>query len=472
MQRPLPWVLALAGLLPVGTIPTLAADDRPPNIVHILADDVGYDDLGCFGARDIPTPNLDRMATEGKAFTSFYAPHSTCTASRAAILTGCYAPRVGLSSVLFPDARVGLNPAEITIAELLKSRGYATACIGKWHLGHLPEFLPTRHGFDSFFGIPYPNDHVPERLTANEPRRTRGFPPMPLIRGESVVEQPAQLASLPERFTAEAEQFIADHKDRPFFVHFSNIETHTPWLVARPHQYRSRAGVYGDAVVSLDATVGRILDAVKAHGLDERTLIVFSSDNGPLVHAYPELEGIYGHAATVDVDRKHLLREGKYQSRYEGGTRVACLMRWPGSIRSGTRTDGIAAGFDLYTTFATLAGAEIPADRVIDGKDISPLMFSHPGTASPHDSFLYYEANRLVAVRTGRWKLVLPAKAQDASPQLFDLDADLGETTDLAAANPAVVRRLESLAESARQDIGDARTGRTGRNARPAGRAE
>lgn len=473
------WVTAmglLAATLPAGGV--WGAEDRPPNIIHILADDVGYDDVGCFGAKEIATPHIDRLAAAGMRFTSFYAPASTCTPTRAALMTGCYAPRVGVFRVLFPLDRIGLHDREVTIGELLKSRGYATAVVGKWHLGHRPEFLPTRHGFDLFFGVPYPNDHGPERLAQG---KTRGFPPIPLIRGEQIVEQPAQLASLPERFTAEAVKFITDHKDRPFYLHLANIETHTPWLVGQRFQYKSRAGVFGDAVQCLDGTVGEVLATLDKLGLAERTLVVFTSDNGPLVHRYPELEGIYGHTATVDVARKHVLREGKYQSMYEGGTRVSAVMRWPGKIPAGSACHEIAAGFDLFTTFAKLAGADIPQDRIIDGKDLTPLMFNQPGAKSPHEAFYYYEGQRLAAVRSGKWKLAFgpprpqgkpksPAKGkQPPAEQLFDLDADLGETTNVAAQQPEVIQRLRSLADRAREDLGDAGRNMPGKNRRPAG---
>jgi arylsulfatase A-like enzyme len=455
---------------------TAPAQGRPPNIIHILADDVGYDDLSCFGARDIHTPNLDKLAARGVKLTSFYAPCSTCTPSRAAILTGCYAPRVGLPQVLFPTDRVGLSDEEVTIAQLLKGKGYATALIGKWHLGHLPRFLPPRHGFDLYLGTPYPNDHGPERLTQGPPetRKSRGFPPIPLLRGEKVVEQPAQLASLPERFAAEAVKFIADNKDRPFFLHYANIETHTPWLVARPFQYRSKAGVYGDAVQCLDWQVGRIVEAVEKNGLANDTLIVFSSDNGPLVHAYPELEGIYGHAAAVDLERRHLLKEGKYQSRWEGGTRVPFIACWPGKVPEGKTSDEVAAGFDLFTTFAAVARADLPKGRIIDGKDVSPLLFGRDGAKSPHEAFYYYQGYRLDAVRAGKWKLGLAGgKRGPNAPkaaELYDLTADVGEVKDVASSHPDVVKRLEELAEKMRDDLGDAAFDRPGKNRRPAGK--
>lgn len=437
----------------------LSAQDRPPNIIHILADDVGYDDIGCFGSKDISTPHLDAMAKEGMKFTSFYAPHSTCTPSRAALMTGCYAPRVGLPNVLFPNSKIGLSELEITIASLLKSRGYATACIGKWHLGHLPQFLPTRHGFDLFLGIPYPNDHVPDRLDAQG--KSRGFPPIPLYRQDEVIQQPAQLATLPERFTAEAIQFITVNKNRPFFLHLANIETHTPWLVSQPFQYKSKAGVFGDAVQCLDNTVGQVLKTIKQLGLERDTLIICTSDNGPLVHRYPELEGIYGHTATVDPQRQHLLREGKYQSRYEGGTRVFCIARWPGRIPVGQTCDELVAGFDFYPTFARLAGAEIPKDRVIDGKDIWPLMKGEPDARSPHEAFFYYEGYRLVAVRSGKWKLVLadknaPQKGKPRPAELYNLENDPGEKSNVINYNSQEAARLEAHAEKMRKELGDA----------------
>src|SRR5262245_39432355 len=297
---------------------------RPPNIIHILADDVGYDDIGCFGSKVIATPNLDKLAKQGMRFTSFYAPHPYCTPSRAALLTGCYAQRVGMPKVLFPNDKQGINSKETTIAALLKALGYATGLIGKWHLGHLLEFLPTRHGFDMYLGIPYPNDHGPERMTATDPKKSRGFPSIPLIRNDKVIEQPAQLATLPERFTAEAVKFIGDNKDRPFYLHLANIETHIPWLVTRPFHNKSKAGLYGDAVQCFDWTVGQVVATLEKHGLLDDTLIVVSTDNGRLMTVSAELEGIYGHAAAVDPTLPTTLRAGKGQARYEGGVRVPC----------------------------------------------------------------------------------------------------------------------------------------------------
>ena len=450
---------------------------RPPSIIHILADDVGYDDIGCFGSKVIATPNLDKLAKQGMRFTSFYAPHPYCTPSRAAILTGCYAQRVGLPKVLFPNDTVGLHAGEITIAQLLKRLGYRTALIGKWHLGHLPEFLPPRHGFDVYLGIPYPNDHSPERMTFTEPKVTRGFPPIPLIRSERIVEQPTQLASLPERFAAEAVKFIADNKDRPFFLHYANIETHIPWLVTRPFQYKSKAGLYGDAVQCMDWQAGRIIKAIEDHGLAKDTLIVFSSDNGRLRTVSAELEGIYGHAAAVDTTLPTVLRGGKGQARYEGGIRVACIMRWPDVIPAETTCAELTAGFDLFTTFAKAAGADVPKDRIIDGKDLTPLMRGAKDAKPPHEAFYCYENFNLVGVRSGKWKLVLPGGAKPKAKvpttrELYDLDTDLGETKNLAAVHPDIVERLMTHVEAARADLGDALTKRPGKNRRPAGLKE
>jgi arylsulfatase A-like enzyme len=446
---------------------------RPPNIIHILADDVGYDDFSCYGSKHISTPNIDKLAKNGIRFTSYYAPHPLCTPSRAAMLTGCYAPRVGLTRVLFPNDRQGISANEITIAALLRRLGYATGLIGKWHLGHHVEFLPTRHGFDMYLGIPYPNDHSPERMTFTEPKKSRGFPPIPLIRDEKVIEQPAQLATLPERFTAEAVGFIEKNKDRPFFLHLANIETHIPWLTTRQFHFKSKAGLYGDAVQCFDWTVGQVVAALDKHGLTDNTLIVISSDNGRLMTVSAELEGIYGHAAAVDPTLPTVLRGGKGQSRYEGGVRVPCVMHWPGKIPPGTVTSEMAAGFDLFATFALVAGGDVPRDRIIDGKDLRPLMFAEKRAKSPHKALYFYETYNLVAVREGDWKLVLPfgpkAKKGPKTAELYNLDSDLGEKNDRAREHPEIVQRLMMVVEAARADLGDDATGAKGKNRRPPG---
>ena len=441
------------------------AQSRPPNIIHIVADDVGYDDLGCYGAPKIKTPNIDRLAAEGVRFTNFYAPAPTCTPTRAALMTGCYAQRVGLPKVLFPNDNVGLSDREITIAELLKERGYATACIGKWHLGHATQFLPNHHGFDLYFGIPYPNDHGPERAKSNN--QAAPFPPIPLFRNDQIIEQPALLKTLPDRIGDEAISFITANKQQPFFLHLANIETHTPWFVPDHCADKSAEGAYGDAVQCFDHLVGRVMETLAALKLESETLVVITSDNGPLWKRHPELEKIYGKYGTVDPSRPHVLQGGKYQVKLEGGTRVACIARWPGTIPAGRTCDELAAGFDLFTTFATAGGAIVPADRIIDGKDIMPLM-RDANAKSPHEYFWYYQNNQLAAVRDAAgWKLTL-----DDQPELFNVRTDPGESKKLAAAHPKIVKRLQNAAEAARKDLGDARTKTDGANRRAAGVVE
>ena len=447
-----------------------AAEIRPPNIIHIIGDDVGYDDLSCYSAPKIKTPNLDKLASQGMRFTSFYAPAPTCTPTRAALMTGCYAQRVGLPRVLFPNDNLGLSDQEITIAQLLKTRGYATACIGKWHLGHLPQFLPTNHGFDLYFGIPYPNDHGPERTNSNN--QTAPFPPIPLYRNLKIVEQPAQLETLPDRFCEEAIKFITNNKDRPFFLHLANIETHTPWFTPERCHDQSGDTAYGDAVQCMDWMVGQIMETLDRLKLSDNTLIVFTSDNGPLWQHHPELEKIYGKYGTVDTNRPHILRGGKYQARWDGGTRVPMIVRWPGKVAPGKVCDELAAGFDLFTTFASAAGASVPTDRIIDGQDLTPLLTSATNQ-SPHDRFYYYGGWNLMGVRQGVWKLVLPGKPppDDNKTLLFNVQEDPGETKDLSAEHPEIVEKLKALLAPMREDLGDDRTRAPGKNRRPAGKA-
>ena len=445
--------------------PALAAE-RPPNIVLFLVDDVAFDDVGCYGSKVLRTPNIDRLAAEGGRFTSYYAPGSVCTPSRAAIMTGCYAPRVGLPSVLYPQANIGLNPDEVTVAELLKSRGYATACIGKWHLGHLPPLMPNEHGFDYFFGLPYPNDHGPERPN-------RDNPPIPLYRNAEIIEQPVDLPPLGDRFVDEAKKFIAANRDRPFFLYLPFVGAHTPWYVAERFRGQSQLGPYGDAVEEVDWGVGEIMRTLSEHKLDDHTLVVFASDNGPLWKPHPGLEEVYGEAGRLRP-QEHLLAEGKYSSA-EGGVRVPMIARWPGKIPAGTECEDMCAGFDLYPTFAALGGASTPTDRIVDGKNILPLLKGEPGAKTPHEEFFYFSNFDLEAVRSGDWKLRLVAHGSaDPGPKkrgvaLYNLKEDLGETTDVAAEHPDIVEQLKARLQQCRADLGDGPK-RPGKNRRPPGK--
>ncbi len=440
-----------------------------PNIVIVFTDDQGYQDVGCFGSPDIATPNLDRMAREGIRFTSFYVAQAVCSASRAALLTGCYPNRINILRALNPNDQHGIADEELTLAEVVKQRGYATAAFGKWHLGHHPKFLPTRHGFDVYFGLPYSNDMWPRH-----PTHGKNFPPLPLIEGEKVVQEMPDQSQLTTWYTERAVKFIEANRDRPFFLYVAHSMPHVPLFVSSKFQGKSPRGLYGDVIMEIDWSVGQILEALERLQLDEHTLVIFTSDNGPWL--------VYGdHGGSAKP-----LREGK-GTTFEGGMRVPCIMRWPGQIPAGTATNELAATIDLLPTIAKLVGVELPKDRIIDGKDIWPLMSGQPGAKSPHEAYYYYWNQELQAVRSGRWKLHLPhAYPSPGEPlggggkpgrlvqkkiglALFDLEADVGETTDVADKYPDVVRHLQALAEQARDDLGDSLTKRTGRNVRPAG---
>jgi len=461
-------ILVFSLLLAVGgQMASLAQDKAKPNIIHILADDVGFDDLSCFGSQDINTPNLDALAEKGMKFTSFYAPHGTCTPSRAALLTGRYAPRVNEGTglyVLFPHSKTGLeDEQEVTITELLKEQGYTTGLYGKWHLGHLPQYLPCVHGFDEFLGIPYPNDHGPERI-GNSGWRPNGVsdPAIPLIEQAQVIKRcdNNDLAELPALFTREACKFIyraVKEKSKPFYLQYANIETHTPWFVPKGFEGQSKAAAYGDAVEYLDRSVGIIMNTLKRLKIEENTIIVFSSDNGPLIHKDEELENCYGKFGYTDPNREHVLRGGKYQEKYDGGIRVSCIMTWPGHIPASTTCDEPIAAMDLFTTFAHIAGASIPQDRVIDGKDILPLMKQEAGAVSPHEAIFGFKARGgLMSVRYENWKLVMSGKQRngEAIPlQLYNLTTDLGEENNVADQNPKVVKQILKIADAADKAI-------------------
>ena len=443
---------------------------RSPNIVILFADDVGYGDVGVFGARDYRTPRLDRMAAEGARFTDFYVAQPVCGASRASLLTGCYANRIGLAGAPCHTARHGIHPDETTLGELVKSRDYATAVFGKWHLGHRPPFLPTRNGFDEYFGLPYSNDMWPYHPTARN-----YFTPVPLMEGEEVIALNPDMTRLTKWYTDRAVRFIERNRERPFLLYVAYSMAHVPLFATAKHRGESGQGLYGDVMEEIDASAGTILDTLARCGIDDDTLVIFTSDNGPWL-SY----GNHGGSAGP-------LREGK-GTTWEGGVREPFIARWPGKIPAGHVCREPAMTIDLFPTVARLTGARLP-DRKIDGMDIWPLLTGEPGAKSPHEAFyFYYHQNDFEAMRSGKWKLVFPHRyhsltgtpGMDGRPagytqaacglELYDLENDIGETRNVIDAHPEVRARLEALAEKAREDLGDRLTKREGKNRRPAGR--
>ncbi len=457
-----------------------------PNFVIINVDDLGYADIGPFGSNN-RTPNLDRMAREGRKLTSHYAA-PVCSPSRAALMTGCYPKRVlPIATVLFPAAAVGLNPDEITVAEMLHDVGYATACIGKWHLGDQPEFLPTRQGFDYYYGIPYSNDMGPAydgaKSNPDKPLPTReevaakaaktkkqdtsdvgivgaGQPPMPLLENEKVIARvhSAEQHTLVKRYTEKAIGFIRDHKDAPFLLYLPHSAVHFPHYPAKEYIGRSPNGLVGDWAEEVDWSVGQLFDTLRESKLQDRTLVIFTSDNG----------GPVGQGANNGPLR------GAKASTFEGGVRVCTIAWWPGQVPAGTSTDAITTMMDILPTLARLAGAKLPAERKIDGVDIWPALAGSAATRPPRDEFLYHRGLALEAVRSGPWKLHLavgdqPSKKSAARPQLYNLVDEIGETKDVAADHPDVVQRLQSLAETASTDLGQSGIGP---GCRPMGRVQ
>lgn len=447
-----------------------------PNIVIVFADDLGYADVGCFGAKGYETPNLDQLAKEGVRFTDFHVSQPVCSASRTSLLTGCYANRLGIHGALGPNARHGINASETTLAEICKSRGYSTGMVGKWHLGHHPRFLPTRHGFDSYFGLPYSNDMWP-----HHPEAKKGsYPALPLLENEKVFNadvSPEDQAKLTAQYTERAVKFIADNKDKPFFLYVAHSMPHVPLFVSEKFRGKSKRGLYGDVIEEIDWSVGQIVKVLDDHKLTDNTLVIFTSDNGPWLS--------YGsHAGSAGP-----LREGK-GTVWEGGVREAFIARWPGKIPAGSECREPAMTIDILPTIAKIIGAELPKLK-IDGKDIGPLLRGEKGAKCPHDAYyFYYGTNELQAVRSGKWKLMLPhtyrtmadqPPGKDGKPgrykqvkiekaELYDLETDVGETKNVADANPDVVKKLLEYAEAARNDMGDALTKRPGKNLRQPGR--
>jgi arylsulfatase A len=439
-----------------------ATDGKPasnPNFVVILIDDLGYGDIGPFGSKLNRTPNLDRMASEGMKLTSFYAA-PVCTPSRAQMMTGCYAKRVSMPRVIFPSCPTGLSAREHTIASLLKQQGYATMAIGKWHLGDQPEFLPTRRGFDHYLGLPYSNDMGPlANAPSNKKKKNADAqprPPLPLLRDGKVIEAPADQDTLTARYTEEAVRFIASNRDHPFFLYFPHNAVHVPLHPGAAFKGKSGNGTYGDWVEEVDWSVGRVLDTLRNLKLAERTLVLFTSDNGPWL-----TQGSKGGVAGP-------LHGGK-GTTWEGGMREPTIAWWPGRIPAHSACDAPAGEIDVLPTLVKLAGGQVPADRKIDGKDIWPLLSGQSKT-SPHEALFYFSALKLEAVRSGPWKLAVApqgtGRPKDAAepvphdgPRLYNLDTDIGELEDVAASHPHVVARLQKLVRDMDADLGESGEG-------------
>jgi arylsulfatase A len=454
---------------------------RPPNIVIVFIDDMGYADIGPFGATAYKTPHLDRMAKEGRIFTDFHSATAVCSASRAALMTGCYPERVSILGALNPKATVGINADETTLAELCRSCGYATAIYGKWHLGHHKQFLPLQHGFDEYFGLPYSNDMSPLQgemingMSREAAARKSKHPPLPLFEGNEIIDpavSPEKHAQLTTLYTEHAVSFIDRHKDIPFLLYVPHTMVHVPLGVSEKFKGKSGAGLFGDCVMELDWSVGQILDALKRNGLDDNTLVLFTSDNGPWLN--------YGnHAGSAGP-----LREGK-GTMWEGGYREPCVMRWPGKIPAGTKCDELVSTLDVFPTVAKLIGAQLPKDHIIDGKDMWPLMVGEKDAKSPHEVLYCYYGRELRGVRDRQWKLVLPHeyRSLDGKPAgsdgkpvnykqlktkeaLYDLKNDVGEQHNVLKKHPEIVARLEAEAEKARAALGDKLTSREGSEVR------
>lgn len=463
-------------------------EPRLPNIVIIFIDDMGYADIGPFGAKDYPTPNLDRLAEEGRRFTAFYASQPVCSASRASLMTGCYNVRIGILGALGPQAQNGISAAEPTLAQICKQKGYATACFGKWHLGVHPKFLPTAHGFDEYFGLPYSNDMWPHNPRAEKSpsknRPNRGVE-LPLMAGNAkdgtkvikpkVTHEDEKM--LTTWYTEHAVQFIDRNKDRPFLLYVPHSMVHVPLHVSGKFAGKSKRGLFGDVVMEVDWSVGEILGALHRNGLDRNTLVIFTADNGPWLS--------YGtHAGSAGP-----LREGK-GTTFDGGFREPTIMRWPGTIPAGSTCSTPAMTIDILPTIAGLIGAKLP-DHKIDGLSIWPLIKDEPGAKSPHEAYFFYWGDALEAVRMGRWKLHFPHAYRtlggrkggtDGIPvpydkasidlALFDLENDIGETKDVKDQHPDIVAAIEKLADRMRQDLGDSARKQKGSGRRPAGQLE
>ena len=450
---------------------------RPPNFVIFFIDDLGYADLGCYGAEGFATPHIDRLASEGMRFTNFYVAQAVCSASRAALLTGCYPNRVSLLGALGPHAKHGLHAQEETIAEVLKKKSYTCGIFGKWHLGHLKPFLPLQHGFDEYFGLPYSNDMWPidyNGQMAPEGHNKATYPWPPLFDGNDIVARVESFDDqnkLTTQYTERAVRFIEKNKDRPFFLYVPHTMVHTPLGVSNRFRGKSEQGMFGDVMMEIDWSVGEIVRTLQKYRLEESTFIMFTSDNGPWLN-------FGNHAGSAGP-----FREGKGTS-WEGGVRVPCIFRWPGVIAPGTECDKMAATMDILPTLASITGAPLPPLR-IDGVNLLPLLKGE-SQANPRDDLIYYYGKQLQCVRMGKWKLHFPHAYRsyegvdpgmdglngpyargETGLELYDLEADPGEKENVTEHHPEIVEKLQAFGEKAREDLGDRE--RVGRGIRPAG---
>lgn len=442
-----------------------------PNIVLINCDDLGYGDLGCYGSKKNDTPYIDKLADEGIRFTDFYMASPVCSPSRGAMMTGCYPPRIGFGSfdgeiVLFPGDKLGLNPKEKTIASILKDAGYNTMHIGKWHCGDQKEFLPTSHGFDNYYGLPFSNDMA--RTEANQ-----NFPPLPLMNGEEVIEQQPDQRSLTERYTEKSIEFIRNNIDTPFFLYLGHMHVHLPLYAPECFVKKSRNGDYGACVMAIDWSTGAIVDALKRYGVYENTLMIFTSDNG----------------SRNDFGESNGILRGSKRETWEGGQRVPFIVHWKGVVKSGVSNEIITA-LDLYPSLTKIGGGKIPTDRIIDGIDLSDLILGRT-KKSDRDTFYYYLCNCLEAVRIGDYKLhvskplisreqedevrendVIPAPEIDKNKEvkeLYNLKEDPSESNNIYEAYPEIVESIMVKVKEAREDLGDAFTNTVAKNNREIG---
>lgn len=437
--------------------PLVQANERKPNIIIIFCDDLGYADIGPFGAKKHATPVLDQMAREGMRLTDFYSTCPVCTPSRSSLMTGCYPRRVNMHvdeqnlCVLFPAARKGLNPDEVTIAEVLKEQNYSTMCIGKWHLGDHPDFMPTSQGFDHYFGIPYSNDMNRKQV------------PLPLVRDLTVVKDSVQKdTTITAQYTAEAVKFIKSNSKAPFFLYLPHTAVHLPLVPGKDFKGTSRAGSYGDWVQEIDWSMGEIFKAIKSQGIDKHTLVLFTSDNG----------------SAREKQGSNLPLRGRKGRTDEGGMRVPCIVRWPERVPAGSSSGALTCTMDLLPTAAAISGSKLPADRLIDGKNIWPIL-SGKSKSHPREAFFYYQMDQLQAVRSGIWKLCVAMDSKKrnwGNPEgkkalaLYNLATDIHEDNNVAAKHPRIVKQLLAHAEAAREDLGD--VGRPGKGQRKAGWVE